>query len=1124
MIRLVLLTIFSFTFLFSNTQNISLLNDIKKVIQKEEYISLAINKYIVDNKEIPKTTDDDGNIVLDWNKLTVSDYLGTDFNKINPYTQKEMDVYFVNGFAFIRGAIKTEEEYKDSHKFLYNYYVNQVNRVLTQAPKTNNSDDLLKGTFVKYDNLQKQIVKILIAYENDNTLPSINQTSTCTKDEKFYELVNSQLILKYCEEQGISFDVYSNGENLVINDEKYLDLIQAPIGAKAYVKNVTENKWYEYYYQGSVETKEWIKREITGAGDTTNTGGTTDEFGTVGVVPGEKILVLREDIGCYLVGGDISCWGDNSHNKFGINTTNNPDADIIRTPIMLKNEAIRENFFVDYWDNNHNRIKYKSLAINKQNICAISIDNSLYCSGSYSSTSYMKKIYNNIISVAMTDTVIAIVDTSGNLYTMGVNLAGSLGINSSNEESSSNDFSKIDTGYKEVYSLSGTKTFGAVDTNNNFWIWGQRSKDNLYKPTSLDSSIIVDEVYINSSEFIIKTTSGDFYKTKDLDDAEIINNLENVKSITLSKKESDTQISYINNDNGLISVDSELITCKNYDETSCPQSEDDIFANALKVLSNTYSNISSYGEITELGLPIPKLTFEGAVFNGNSNVGIEIQNTEDFNITGKEFTLTVFVTPEDDNSYFNYIVSNGGGYGADGFQLLQKDDGIRFEINHKAFDVNNVLISGKKSFIVVLYNGTEIKIYVDGVLVLTSNFSEDIGAYYNNVEVGGNPFRDNYDFTGEISDLRIYDEVLDINQINSVYSNESSTSGTFQLDTTFTEWSGISVATNTSNPSNGDDIIYINGSSNNDIKLKNGDDQLEINGNANREVKGENGDDKIKINGDTNDKIDLGNDNNELVINGNLNKELNAGNGNDLITIKKSTNDKIKTDNGDDKIQIFGNANKEIKTGNGNDDIHIEGDLNDKIDTENDNDRIVIKGNVNKKIELGNGDDIIQVEGYINDYIDGQNGTNSIYLKKFTKSEYESNSTLKNRLKNFDNFLFKDGQIIGDDSVFGGMGNSGGDDVEVSTELTEKNKFICLIAKVKSNPKLFCWGHLANRLPLLSTSLYKDSKISTQNDYLYNKTEDKNIQRTYDQNYYNGNIFLKYPTYISGFDYDFKFR
>ena len=33
--------------LFANSENISMMNNIKNVIQKEEYIALAINKYIL---------------------------------------------------------------------------------------------------------------------------------------------------------------------------------------------------------------------------------------------------------------------------------------------------------------------------------------------------------------------------------------------------------------------------------------------------------------------------------------------------------------------------------------------------------------------------------------------------------------------------------------------------------------------------------------------------------------------------------------------------------------------------------------------------------------------------------------------------------------------------------------------------------------------------------------------------------------------------------------------------------------------------------------------------------------------------------------------------------------------
>lgn len=84
MMRLIILSLIFISFSFSSNLNIALMNDIKDVIQKEEYISLAINKYILQNGKVPKKSDN----TLDWDKLMVDDYLGTNFNKYNPITKK----------------------------------------------------------------------------------------------------------------------------------------------------------------------------------------------------------------------------------------------------------------------------------------------------------------------------------------------------------------------------------------------------------------------------------------------------------------------------------------------------------------------------------------------------------------------------------------------------------------------------------------------------------------------------------------------------------------------------------------------------------------------------------------------------------------------------------------------------------------------------------------------------------------------------------------------------------------------------------------------------------------------------------------------------------------------------
>ena len=101
------------------------MNNVKEVIQKEEYISLAINKYILQTAKIPKKSD--GSNDLDWEKLLTEDYLGANFNKTNPLTSKDIVVNFdSNNNAFIKGVIESEAKYKEEHNYLYNFLLLNV--------------------------------------------------------------------------------------------------------------------------------------------------------------------------------------------------------------------------------------------------------------------------------------------------------------------------------------------------------------------------------------------------------------------------------------------------------------------------------------------------------------------------------------------------------------------------------------------------------------------------------------------------------------------------------------------------------------------------------------------------------------------------------------------------------------------------------------------------------------------------------------------------------------------------------------------------------------------------------------------------------------------------------------
>lgn len=219
-----------------------MVNDIKSVIQKEEYISLAINKYILQNAKIPKKDDN----TLDWDKLMTSDYLGTNFNRYNPMTkQDDISVIFdTNNSAFIKGVFEAENQHKAEYNYLYNFYINKIFRVNTIPPKNNTKAELVKGSLVLYNSIQNEIVKVI----NRNTNKIFLPTQACEIGNYYYELKNEKLIYKYCKTATSSIEVYQESPVYLDNldDLKY---IKIEIGEKAYVKDGIS--WYEYYYEGN---------------------------------------------------------------------------------------------------------------------------------------------------------------------------------------------------------------------------------------------------------------------------------------------------------------------------------------------------------------------------------------------------------------------------------------------------------------------------------------------------------------------------------------------------------------------------------------------------------------------------------------------------------------------------------------------------------------------------------------------------------------------------------------------------------------------------------------------------------------------------------------------------------
>ncbi|MDZ7818134.1 MAG: hypothetical protein U5K55_05765 [Aliarcobacter sp.] len=465
--RVILSILIFINIIFADSENITMMNAVKNQIQKEEYISLAINKYILQTAKIPKKTDNS----LDWTKLLTSDYLGINFNKKNPLTSSDIVIIFdSNNNAYIQGIVEKAEDYSSENNYLYSFYTNKIFRVNTIPPTNITKDKLLIGSQILYNDIQKEIVNVL---NNSGNIKFSNGQQVCIANNYFYELSDSKLTYKYCKSDNTSFDIYQE-EPIYIEDSNDLEYVRANIGTKAYVKNNIDGTWSEKYFTGFNETtakSEWTNNSTVSEPSAELEEGESIQEKILSYIPNSKDLMLRRDGGCMLANGDIFCWGNNQYKKAGIENYGQLDNTLkpyfINTPVMLKVQIDSElvggvNPNSIKWYNNPYRIKFQKMAMNSTNVCAISpifssttskYGGDLYCNGKITSTNYeniatsssetsilsRNKYFANktlgiyLTDIAMVEDTIAVLSDEGKIYTMGRNYLGALGINSTDK-------------------------------------------------------------------------------------------------------------------------------------------------------------------------------------------------------------------------------------------------------------------------------------------------------------------------------------------------------------------------------------------------------------------------------------------------------------------------------------------------------------------------------------------------------------------------------------------------------------------------------------------------------------------------------------------------------------------
>lgn len=1123
--RILALILIFINITFANSENVTLVNQIKSLIQKEEYISLAVNKYIAQTKTIPKKDDKS----LDWEKLKVEDYLGTKFDTKNPFTGNNIVAYFDdNNNCFIKGVLEVDTKYNTDVNYLYNFYTNKMFRVNTLPPQNISKTKLLIGSQVIYGKLQEEIRKNLkagnkILFDSE----SCTYDSTDITKNYFYELKNQELTYKYCK-GSYSFDVYQQSP-IYLENSSDLPFIKAKIGDVAYVQK--NGEWFEYYYQGRVGVP-WIPvaegEKFTNQLDEEN----SYQEKVSNYIPNAKDLLIRQSGGCMLSNGDIYCWGNNSNKKVGISSYGQLDTsltpDFINTPIMLKTQidnvkigTTTYDISGKKWYNSPYRVKFDKMGMNSTNVCGITkifeytegttvykFGGDLYCNGSINSTYYedlsptvkessiLKRniqIYTNkstqikntnakyLVDIAMIEDVVAILDDNGKIYTIGKNYRGSLGVGKDDNfyfvnvpTSVSVDSNII---FKKIFALRDARTFGAIDSNNLFYIWGERNGTVYNKPTLLSSiKFNPDAIFINNNEFILRDLNKNYYKTTGT------LSVQSISSTALSGEP--ISISYYkdnNNNEYLLYIDenlklhsstlstSSLLTCKEANETSnCDTNSNKVFTDSINFLNTTNNNISDkFANFTNIS--IFKLDHQiQEIYEDFEN---DIVGWNLTNIYNGGTQATTFLGRWGSGSSATDYVNKTFSFGSENANKAVTIKFDFYEIDSWDDEIFYVYINGIRHNLSTFPG----QIYINGQLQNTTakTFKLNTNNGGSSLVVSGSSW------SGDEEKHQI--------TINTTLDSN----GRVRL--------GFSSTLNeaTSNESWGVDNIEIYRTSDNKLLDRNDFEPISGWSNTNTTVIADNGD-TTQVPATT----FLGRFPSNSPCSGNP-----CPNESPFILTKTYT--------------FPGYANYEVD---------IEFDFYE-IDTWD-----------GERFEFYVNDVLIAMDHFVMDgqqYLQDSNIT-GINLQDNIRPEtgYVSDQTYRYKIRSKLNssaqvtlefrasLEFSDSKYANYWSKFDeGVDNEswGIDNVKVKLRETNK-KFVCAMTGVETASQMYCWGNVARSLPILSTSLYDVSKISTINKLFISQDGEKSNQMSYDEFFNDGKLFLKYPTYIGGFDYPFYFR
>jgi hypothetical protein len=190
-----------------------------------------------------------------------------------------------------------------------------------------------------------------------------------------------------------------------------------------------------------------------------------------------------------------------------------------------------------------------------------------------------------------------------------------------------------------------------------------------------------------------------------------------------------------------------------------------------------WTDLSSTGNNgTLINGPAFQSNGQGSLYFDNTDDYVRVNESASVDITSNQISFGAWVYPTVSNKYQHILVKNVGESRQYGMWLSVNGTSQIFRNLNGVVTQTNVAIStpwvvNQWNHIYLVYNGSTIKIYLNGLEVFTENASGNIVHTNSNVNIGGEPSQAFF-LNGNIGSAQIYNIALTPNQILQNYNTQ----------------------------------------------------------------------------------------------------------------------------------------------------------------------------------------------------------------------------------------------------------------------------------------------------------------------------------------------------------------